>query len=93
MHDVTRSTPVGVLVKSKERHDGDLPGVKISGADLELEKVFGDHVHQNAVEHHLDGGIKRCTLANLYETSYKFTIDHCSQFGEKKNPIDAWLYR
>jgi hypothetical protein len=53
--DDSRSTP-DVVVETVETEDGDLPGVISSEADLELDKVYGDHVHQNAGEH-LDGGI------------------------------------
>jgi hypothetical protein len=40
----------------EERNVGDLPGAHISEADLLLEKVFGDYVHQNPGTH-LNGGI------------------------------------
>lgn len=42
----------GVEVRSV----GDLPGYSLSDADRMLDKVFGDHVHQNDGKH-LDGGI------------------------------------
>jgi hypothetical protein len=54
--DVSTRSPPAVVVETVEEHDGDLPGVISSGADLELDKVYGDHVHQNSGEH-LDGGI------------------------------------
>jgi hypothetical protein len=37
--DESRSTPVGKDVE--ERHVGDLPGAKISEADLKLDEVYG----------------------------------------------------
>ena len=40
----------------EERQNGDLPDAILSEADRMIDKVFGDHVHQNPGTH-LDGGI------------------------------------
>ena len=39
-----------------EREDGDVPGSSLSDADQKMDKVYGDHVHQNPGKH-LTGGI------------------------------------
>jgi hypothetical protein len=42
--------------RSERETAGDLPGTTITGADLKLDTVYGDHVQQN-IGQHLDGGI------------------------------------
>jgi hypothetical protein len=42
--------------EEKKRNVSDLPGATVSEADLLLDKVYGDYVHQNSGQH-LDGGI------------------------------------
>jgi hypothetical protein len=49
----------------EERYVGNLPGAKISGADLNLDEVCGDHVHQNSGQH-LDGGITEDAIRQGY---------------------------
>jgi hypothetical protein len=39
----------------KELESGDFPGAKLSEADRMLDKVYGDHVHQNPGQHLSDG--------------------------------------
>jgi hypothetical protein len=42
---------------SDKREDGDLPGATpLSDADILLDTVYGDHVHQNP-GNHLNGGV------------------------------------
>ncbi len=52
------SEPIGPdqPIGSERETVGDLPGATISAADLKLDTVYGDHVHQNTGQH-LDGGI------------------------------------
>jgi hypothetical protein len=42
--------------KPHEREDGDVPRSSLSDADQKMDKVYGDHVHQNPGTH-LSGGI------------------------------------
>jgi hypothetical protein len=42
--------------KPHEREDGNVPGSSLSDADQKMDKVYGDHVHQNPGTH-LSGGI------------------------------------
>ena len=37
--------------KAEEQSIGDLPGVELSDADRMMDKVYGDHVHQNPGTH------------------------------------------
>jgi hypothetical protein len=42
--------------QEETRAIGDLPGANLTDADRMMDKVYGDHVHQNPGKH-LDGGI------------------------------------
>jgi hypothetical protein len=74
--DESRSTPVGEDVE--ERHVGDLPGATISEADLKLDEVYGDHVHQNSGQH-LDGGITDDAIWQSYWR--RLIVYHCRQYS------------
>ena len=54
-----------VLDGMEERTIGDLPGAILSDADRLMDKVYGDHVHQNDGTH-LDGGITDDTVWQTY---------------------------
>ena len=68
----------------EERHVGDLPGAKISGADLKLDEVYGDHVHQNSGQH-LDGGITDDAMWQSYWR--RLVVYHSRQYNVPKGKV------